>query len=178
MKNEQIKSLDFGSWPLPDEYLIEIGRIVTLWTTTESILSLFLTKLAGIEIHDPKGIILFENLTIPQKMDTLGCLVEQLVENHPNLKEYSETLSKLKTAQKGRNKIVHSIIYFDPKTEKVNLNTATTRGKLKTKSESISQVDLKRIVVDIAEANKALYKMVLKKDIPLPWERDFSRKFN
>ncbi len=55
-------------------------------------------------------------------------------------------------------------------TSKVIVSYATTRGKLKTKIEPIELVDLKRAAVEIAEANKALYKVVLKKEIRLPWE--------
>jgi len=170
MKNDEIDSLPFGGWPLPEEYLVELGRIVALWTTTEKALALFLSKMSGFELYDPRGTILFNNHTIPQKIDTLGCLVEQYVEDHPQLKDYPDVLSKLRKAQKSRNKYVHSALYYDPEEKQVTISFATTRGKLKTNIDEVKVVDLKRVVVEIAEANKALYKAVLGREIPLPWE--------
>ena len=35
MKKEQIDGLDFGKWPLPTEYLQEIGRVTVLWSSLE-----------------------------------------------------------------------------------------------------------------------------------------------
>lgn len=172
MKNEELNKLVFGSWPLPAEYLLELGRIVALWTVTEKILGLFLAKMSGYELNDPRGTILFNNHTIPQKIDTLGCLVEQYIKSHPNLKEYPDALSKLRVAQKNRNKYVHSNLYFDTELKKVVVSYASTRGKLKTNSEKTELIDLKRVVLEIAEANKALYKVVLNREIPFPWENE------
>ena len=44
MKNEHIKSLDFSGWPLPDEYLIEVGRIAALWASLEVFLNICIGK--------------------------------------------------------------------------------------------------------------------------------------
>lgn len=170
MKNHEIENIKFGEWPLPEEYLTELGRIVSSWTVTEKILGIFLAKMSGYEVDDPRGTILFNNHTIPQKIDTLGCLVELFQEQHPNLRDYPDALSKIRRAQKSRNKFVHSSLQYDPTLKKVVVAYATTRGTLKTKIEAIELVDLKRAAVDIAEANKAIYKVILRREIPLPWE--------
>lgn len=170
MKDEAVDKLPFGNWPLPDAYLIELGRIVSLWTVTEKILALFLAKMSGFDPEDARGIIIFNNHTIPQKIDALGCLIELYIEGHPQLKDYPDALSKLRKAQSSRNKYVHSSLYYETEQNKVLISFATTRGKLKTTSDEVELVDLKRAVVEIAEANQALYKVVLGRDIPLPWE--------
>ena len=51
MKNEEISSLDFSGWPVPDDFLSEIGRVAVLWANLESLLNISLTKLAG--FRDP-----------------------------------------------------------------------------------------------------------------------------
>ncbi len=87
MKNYEVEKLEFGVWPLPPEYLTELGRIVSLWTVTEGMLALFLAKISGYELDDPRGTILFNNHTISQKIETLGCLVELYENEHPSLRE-------------------------------------------------------------------------------------------
>lgn len=70
MKNEEIERLDFSAWPLPDEYLIELGRVAALWATLESFLNICIGKLAGFnEFSDPKPFILVNHASVPQKID-------------------------------------------------------------------------------------------------------------
>ena len=58
MKDSEIERLPFEGWPLPDAYLVEIGRVTVLWSSLETFLNLSLGKLAGFADGDPKPFIL------------------------------------------------------------------------------------------------------------------------
>jgi hypothetical protein len=86
MKNEEIRKLNFSDWPLPDNYLIEVGRVSVVWSALESFLNLCIGKLAGFsELEDPKPFILINHASFPQRLDMLGALCEQLVPEYPRL---------------------------------------------------------------------------------------------
>lgn len=42
MNDREIDALNFDDWPLPDAYLLEIGRVTALWGSLESLLNLCL----------------------------------------------------------------------------------------------------------------------------------------
>ena len=59
MKHEEVLKLNLKSWPLPDDYLIELGRVAALWATLETFLNMCIGKLAGFnDINDAKPFIL------------------------------------------------------------------------------------------------------------------------
>ncbi len=166
MKDEEISKIDFDNWPLPNEVLIEIGRVSALWSSLESLLMLLIGKLAGFnQINDPMPFILLNHSSFPQKLDMLGALCEQLKPQHSNLKGYSEVISKLKSAQAKRNRFVHNGMAFNPDSGNLEMAIGSARGKLKTKVEIITIADIRKAVIDIDEAQAALYKLVLKRDI-------------
>jgi len=49
MKNDELAKIDFSGWPIPDNYLVEIGRVALLWAALENLLNLCLGKLAGFD---------------------------------------------------------------------------------------------------------------------------------
>lgn len=171
MKKEELEKINFEGWPLPNEYLIEIGRVATLWALLESFLNICLGKLAGFDLSDPKHFILFNHSSFPQKIDMLGALCEQLAAHFPQLKGYADVISKLKTAQKNRNKFLHNGMALNPETGKIEMAQGSARGKLKTAVEIIEVTEIKRAIIEIDEAQSALYKLVLGKDIGPLWKR-------
>jgi hypothetical protein len=66
MKDDEILNLNFAEWPLPDSYLVELGRVAALWTTLEGLLNLCISKLAGFDMNDPKAFILTTHSSFPQ----------------------------------------------------------------------------------------------------------------
>lgn len=66
MKNNEVLKPNFDGWPLPDSYLLELGRIAALWATLESFLNLCIGKLAGFnDLNDPKAFILVTHSISP-----------------------------------------------------------------------------------------------------------------
>lgn len=96
MKNDEILKLDFDGWPLPDPYLLEIGRVAGLWATLESFLNICIGKLAGFnDLNDPKAFILVTHSSFPQRLDILSALCEQLVPEFPSLQGYGAVIQQL-----------------------------------------------------------------------------------
>jgi hypothetical protein len=171
MKNGEIDKIDFSNWPLPDSYLVEIGRLISVWNAMETFLRSCIGKLTGFdELMDPKPFILVNHSSFPQKLDMLSSLCELLKDDFPNLKDYEKTISKLITAQKSRNLFIHNSIAVNPNTGKLQIAKASARGKIKASVDNIEIVDIKRAIMDIDEAHTSLYKLVINKDIDPAWK--------
>jgi len=177
MKNEEIEKLNFAGWPLPDEYLIEVGRITSLWASLESFLYLCIGKLAGFDnLSDPTTFILFSHSSFPQKLDMLGALCEQLEPFAPNLKGYKHVISKLRTAQKSRNRFTHNGMSLNSESGNIEMGLGSARGTLKTSVNTVKLADIKRVVIEIDEAMSSLYKLVLNVDHGPAWKRCAKKK--
>ena len=75
MKQEEIKKIQFGNWPLPEEVCTELGRMQALWGTLESALLIYIGKLAGYDkLYDMRPYILLNHTTFQQKLDILSSL--------------------------------------------------------------------------------------------------------
>jgi hypothetical protein len=172
MKNDEVLKLNFDGWPLPDAYLLEIGRVAALWATLESFLNLCIGKLAGFNnLNDPKAFILVTHSSFPQRLDILSALCEQLVQEFPNLKGYEVVVQQLRQAQKLRNDFMHYGMAENPESGQIEIAKGTARGTLKVGVEKVTIADLRRASMAIHEAQLALYKLVLHKEITPVWTR-------
>lgn len=172
MKNNDVLKLNFDGWPLPDSYLLELGRVAELWAILESFLNVCIGKLAGFnDLNDPKAFILVTHLCFPQRLDILLALCEHLVPQYPNLKGYEGVAQRLRQAQKLRNDFMHYGMSENPESGHIEMAKGTARGTLKVGIEKINLADLRRASMVIHEAQLELYKLVLGKDIPPVWER-------
>jgi|SRR3989344_4019289 len=172
MKNDDVLKLNFNGWPLPDSYLLEIGRVAALWATLESFLNLCIGKLAGFnDLNDPKAFILVTHSSFPQRLDILSALCEQLVQEFPNLSGYEAAVQRLRQAQRLRNDFMHYGMSENPESGQVEMAKGTARGTLKVGVEKVAIADLRRASMAIHEAQLALYKLVLRQEIPPVWTR-------
>jgi hypothetical protein len=176
MRNQSIQQINFAGWPIPDEYLVEIGRVAALWAWLETFLNICLGKLAGFdEPLDKRAFILITHSTFPQRLDSFGALCEQLQVQFPHLRDYENVVSQLKTAQKMRNRFMHHSMSLNPQNQCVEMEMGSARGTLKMKVEIVSVEDIKRTAININEAQRALYKLVLRRELPPAWECDSAR---
>lgn len=170
MKKAEIEKLDLAGWPLPDDYLAELGRVTALWATLESFLNVCLGKLAGFDDpFDPRPFILVNHMSIPQKLDVLGALCEQLSPQFESLRDYRPVVSSLRAAQRARNTFLHNGLVRDEETGEVHMAEASARGALKTKVAPVSLADIRRASVEIHLAHLALYKLVLRRELNPIW---------
>ena len=161
------------NWPLPDKYLVELGRVSALWASLESLLNLCVGKLAGFDnINDPTPFILLTHASFPQRLHMLSTLCEQLSPHAPNLGDYSTVISKLEAAQKKRNRFMHNGISHQPETNQFVLASGSARGKLKTSVDPVTPEDIRIAAEEVHLAMLALYKLVLQVSLKPRWAKD------
>jgi len=177
MNNDEIRKLNFENWPLPDDYLMEIGRVSSLWASLESLLNLCIGKLVGFnDMYDPKAFILINHSSFPQRVDILSTLCEQSHHQNKQLSAYKEIVSRLKSAQKMRNKYAHNGMSPNPESGKIEMAVGSARGKLKVGVEAVDISDIRRASIEISEANDALLKLVVGVDYGPAWKRVNSKQ--
>ncbi|NWO07248.1 MAG: hypothetical protein HLX50_16625 [Alteromonadaceae bacterium] len=160
------------NWPLPNEFLIELGRISGLWGVLESTVNLCINKLAGYQdVYDYRAAIMLAHANFKQRADILETLLEQTSYEHHVLKGYEGVMKLISRAQKGRNKYMHNIMGFDAETGKVGLSSMSARGKLKTNVEVVPLQQLKEVSAAIHEATCALHSLVTQNEMKPIWDR-------
>ena len=172
MKNNELELLNWSGWPLPSEYLEEIGRIATLWASLENFLNICIGKLAGFnEMQDPKPFILVNHSSFPQRLDMLSSLCSILENEYPALAAYETTIAKLRSAQKSRNKYLHNAIGPSEDGKSFEMAQGSARGKLRASVDTATISDLRRATVEIDQAFRSLYQLVLGRELSPAWER-------
>ena len=171
MRDAEVENLNFDGWPLPDSYLIEIGRVTVLWSSLEGFLNLCIGKLAGFNDGYPKPCILVNHPSFPQRLDMLSTLCEHLAPDYPSLAGYKVVISGLRSAQKERNKFAHHGLGPGEKAGEFVMAIGSARGSLKTSVERVSVANIRRAVIAVDEAFAALYHLVLGRDIGPAWKR-------
>src|SRR6266567_5568123 len=162
MKDDEIAKLNFDRWPLPDQYLLELGRVAALWASLESFLNICIGKLSGFnDLNDPTAFILVTHSSFPQRLDILSALCEHLANSFPMLKAYKAVVERLRHAQKLRNDFMHYGMQENPDSGNVEMAKGTARGTLKLRVEKVTVADLRRASVAIHEAELQLYRLVL-----------------
>ena len=119
---------------------------------------------------DERAYILLAHSSFPQRLDSFAALCDVLQDQFPDLQGYAGVVSKLKAAQKTRNQFMHYSMAFNDQTGRVEMAIGSARGSLKTKVEAVSVEDIKRASVEIDEAQRFLYKLVLRRESSPPWE--------
>lgn len=159
-------------YPIPDQYLIELGRITALWGALEASLNVGIGKLAGFDnLSDPTPFILLTHSSFPQRLDMLATLCVELSPHASHLKEYSGIIAQLKTAQSKRNRYSHNSLYYDPTTGSCVINIGSARGKLKFESSAVTIADIREVSECIHVAMLSLHKLITQASHPPIWER-------
>jgi hypothetical protein len=150
------------NYPLPDEYLLELGRLVALASALEAQLEVLLVKLAGFDplAGDPRGLILVRHSAFPQKLDALSALCGVLEEQFPNLRGYESVVSQVRAAQASRNRFLHNGMAVNPETGQVQMGVGSARGTLKLSVEPVSVSDIRRASSGIRAAMASLHQLV------------------
>lgn len=95
----------------------------------------------------------------PMKMDILRSLVEEYKSGFPHLVQFNQVSEKLKKAQTGRNRIVHSMWTYDGR--EVYALRATARGHLKTTTDTIKLSEILTVIDDIGDASTSLHSCII-----------------
>jgi len=149
---------------LPDEYLLELGKIVYTWSILENVLDMSLCRLSRIDYYDARSAILFTHMPFPMKTNILSSLCENLLPTNPFLAGYKRVLTSLNAAATARNTAMHASWGVDENTGEVKRAHVAARGKLVTKIYPVSLKDLAATRVAMEKAGHELLEMLLVRD--------------
>ncbi|WP_445356232.1 hypothetical protein ACJJI5_10565 [Microbulbifer sp. EKSA008] len=146
--------------PVPDEYLIELGKITVMYGALEFSIDRAISKLAGYEsMLDWRVSVMTAHLTFQQRVNALGTLFEQVSESYPNLSGYAKVIERIKGVQKQRNKFVHSMYTNGDKSE-VGIWSLSARGSLTIKSQDVYIQEVRNVSVEIDKVRVQLEKLI------------------
>lgn len=159
-------------WPAPNAYMTELGRMTCLWGSLEAAVNIAISKLAGYEeILDYRAVIMVAHANFQQRIDMVSSFCEQLSPDYPHLSDYKATISKVKRAQKLRNKFAHNGVVYTPEDGRVTISTASARGSLKAFTEDVTIDQIRGVSVAIHEALCMLQELVTNKPMLPFWDR-------
>lgn len=163
---------DFNpNWPVPDEYLLELGRMVSLWGSLESTTAVAISKLAGYDSPtDPRALTMVAQSSFQQRVDIVSSLCGQLVDQVPHLRDYESVIKKVRAAQEGRNKYAHNALSLD-EDGLVHIAYMSARGTFKTTVEIVRVAEIKEVTAKIHEATVALHGLITNTAVKPMWER-------
>jgi hypothetical protein len=154
--------------PLPDEVLLELGRITASWAGLEKLLNDVLKKLASSDAYLESGVILpFRQASFLQRLHVFGSYCGQLALEHPYLNKYRKIQERLKTVRGLRNRFIHNELTFNRETGTIELAIGSESGP---RTEVVHVEDLRRVSMEIDAAHESLYALVFwsgKKPIPV-----------
>ncbi len=160
------------NWPAPDPYLLELGRMTSIWGTLESAVNIAISKLAGYSRPlDFRALVIVAHSNFQQRVDIVSTLCEQLAPEYPNLASYKQVIAKIEAAQRVRNKYAHNAVITNDETGQVQVSFVSARGKLKTTIENVQLADIKEATAKIHEAMCDLHTLVTGSEIKPIWDR-------
>ncbi|MES1951998.1 hypothetical protein S4A8_14135 [Salinisphaera sp. S4-8] len=168
MKNYQFPQ----DWPLPPDYLKEVGRISVLFGSLESSVNVAISKLTGYdEMLDWRSAIVTAHANFKQRIDILETLLHELHDEFPHLAGYRQVVNKIKQVQKKRNRFMHQALSMDPETGTVATSALSARGKLKPEVKQVSIAELRSASADIHVAMIGLHNLLTQAERKPIWEK-------
>ncbi|ALS66595.1 MULTISPECIES: hypothetical protein [Pandoraea] len=160
-----------ANWPVPDDYLMELGRMVSVWGSLESTIAMAIAKLAGYDSPlDLRALTMVAHSNFQQRVDIVSALCVQLVNDFSHLRTYEGVVKKIRAAQSARNKYAHNALTVNDDGQ-VTISYMSARGVLKTSVELVRLADIKEATAKVHEASVALYALVTNSDLKPMWER-------
>ena len=146
---------------IPDEYLVEIGRICRRWSVLESLMHICTVKVAGMDIQRASSLIIFAHMSFPLRLDVLGAIVEAANFNgkYPWLADYPRVDKLLRKAQKERNAVIHAT--WGDEGGAMHMGGFSAHGSLKILSKPISVAELRTSADAIYEAAEELHALIM-----------------
>ncbi len=159
--------LDLSGWPLPDEYLAEIGRITLLWARLEKLLATAVANLAGFgNLADPRIYIVFTRPDFQHNLGLLQELCDHLAPRNPRMQDYPQVIALLAAAALSRARYTGGGLATNPGDGRVELDVARAGDRFNLTTVPVAVTDLQQVAVEIDAAQHALYKLVMTLEQP------------
>ena len=166
MSDSDHDSDSVDGWPLPDKFLVELGRVAAIWSALEAQLDVCIGKLAGYnDLDDPRPFILVKHSSFPQKLDVLGAMCVHLLPKHPQLQGHVRVVGQLEAARTARSRLMHNSVGYDAVTDKMTIAIGTARRKLKARVDRVDVTEIRTVAIQIQDAMKALHTLVTGKTV-------------
>jgi len=166
--------LDFqDNWPMPNDFMLELGRITATWGSLENTVNIAIGKLAGYsEIYDYRAAIMLAHANFKQRIEILETLFEQSSREYKQLKNYEPIIKLIKSAQKGRNKFIHNGMSFNPDNGCMEMACFSARGAMKATVNPVTINELKEVTAKNHEAMCKLHSIITGNEIAPLWKRN------
>ena len=162
-----------NDWPMPNDFMLELGRISAIWLSLENTVNLSIGKLAGYdEVYDYRAAILLAHANFKQRIEILETLFEQCSKEHKKLKHYEPIIKKIKSAQKGRNRFIHNSISFNFDSNCMEIVSLSARGTMKTTIAPVNINELKEVTAKIHESMCELHTIITGNKLTPMWEKE------
>lgn len=161
-------------WPLPSQYLIELGRITSLFSSLESAVNISISKLSGYQgTLDWRSAVVTAHANFKQRIDILETLCHELHDenNYHHLKNYKNVLENIKQVQLMRNRYMHNTLLFDSESDHVTVSSLSARGKLLPRVDSITIEELRKLSAQIHLVMLDLHELLTQKKYSPIWEK-------
>jgi len=162
-------------WPLPSQYLTELGRITTLFGSLESAVNISISKLAGYQgVLDWRSAVVTAHANFKQRIDILETLCHELHDegNYHHLKSYKKVLENIKQVQLKRNRYMHNALSFDSESGDVASSSLSARGKLLPRVDRVTIEELRELSAQVHLAMLNLHELITQKKYPPVWENN------
>ena len=141
---------------LPNEVLIELGRIVDAWIELDICLDRALDKLAGMDGYmDSRFAFRQAQNPFPQRLQTFGTYCSQLALEFPHLRNCRRVHERLKAAHQLRNRYLE-------RSSVPHVDQGEAEACTQTPLERVDAEDLRRVSQEINRAHEALYALVFR----------------
>ena len=159
-------------FPLPENYLLELGHITVLWANLEAEVKVAINYLSGVgELDQWRVYILTAHCGFQERVDIVETLYKQLQGVLPEFAEFSQVVKLIRAAQKERDRYTHNTLAMNEK-KQVQITRQQAQGSLKIKVELVSPSDLKNVSRKIHLAILALDVLIKGvKNRPI-WEKE------
>jgi hypothetical protein len=156
-----LTTLNIDGWPLPNDYLVEVGRIALMWARLETLVMNSVANFSGLEnLADPRNFIVYSRPNFGENIQLLEALCDHLLPTNPNLHGYQQVLDQLRDAQGAMALYTRGGMNPNPGTGAVEMDLPDPASPGRTLSRQVQIADLRRAMMVIDEAQHALYKLL------------------
>ncbi|MET0379085.1 MAG: hypothetical protein ABW049_08855 [Spongiibacteraceae bacterium] len=162
MEKIDIDKLDLEGWPLPDDYLIEVGRLALVWGRLENLLRNVVANLAGLEnLSDPRLFLVFNHPDFEHNVELLRQLCKQLAPGTPNLKHYPELVAQLLAVKKIRDTYLNGAMSPNPGNGEIEMDVPAEHNPAEIITRKVQVVDLRCAMMAIDDVQHEVYNLVV-----------------
>lgn len=152
------KVFDFDPHHLPDDVLKAIGLAIVCSSQTESVVSMGIAELLGMDIHD--GAAVTAQISLPNRLSVFRSLLDLRIADAEARSEFEKSLLAVEKAIEARNAWAHKTLFTDPETKEVHSWKVTAKKKVTHQVMSVTAGAIEADARAIYEAGMDLMNLI------------------